>query len=204
MYGCFVAVTGVLWLSHTIYLRTSIPRQRRLRRVEGTFNLSICDAMLTLYAVLASKLYPDHTRFEIMTKRFLRIVPYSWRAINATSAWRAMMAAYDTSGTLHDLEQSFVCDMTADKALQKLERRLQDILSARTLEVPAQWTQWSLKDTSRGSVVVVIYYLPNASADQKFPSTTIKVMASTFLARIWHYFTPTIFSTIALQRVLQF
>jgi hypothetical protein len=46
IYGCFVAVTGVLWLGHTIYLHTNIPRNRRLRRVEGTCILTIYpDAM---------------------------------------------------------------------------------------------------------------------------------------------------------------
>ena len=138
IYGCSVAVTGVLWLGHTIYLRTSIPRERRIRRIEGTCDVHICDALLTLYAVLASKLYPDHTRFEVMTKRFLHIGPFSWRSINATSSWCARVTGYDTSGKLDRLEQAFVCDMPADQALQELERRLQDMLSARVLGVPAR------------------------------------------------------------------
>jgi hypothetical protein len=36
IYGSFVTVTGILWLVHTIYLRTSIPKDRQLRRIQGT------------------------------------------------------------------------------------------------------------------------------------------------------------------------
>jgi hypothetical protein len=87
--------------------------------------------MLTLYAGLASKLYPDHTQFEVMTKRFLHSGPRSWHAINATNSWCATLSAYDTSGALDSLVEAFVCDMTAEQALQELEHRLQELVYAR-------------------------------------------------------------------------
>jgi RNA polymerase-binding transcription factor DksA len=41
------------------------------------------------------------------------------------------VSGYDTSHQHHRLEDAFICDRTADRATQELERGLQDMLRAR-------------------------------------------------------------------------